>query len=170
MWINGQDMCREMAQGLTELSEHQLDSLSLGDTMGVEQMMHSRVTGHKGQTVSQFEALLTQGALVPFAGNAKSGFVDQLECHPGIYLTGLFAGPAAQQVPGTQAQVFWHQEPDTHQVAGDLVAQELPDLPFDAAAITGLKATRGFCSLRFNTWRRGRGKPKMEFFFGDRIR
>ena len=57
---------------------------------------------------------------------------------------------------------------DTNQVAGDLVAQELPDLPFDAAPITGLNATRGLCSLRFDAWRRG--KPKMEFFFGDRIR
>ena len=170
MWINGQDLRREMAQGLTEFSEHQLDSLRLGDTMGIEQMVHSRVTDHKRQSVSHFEALLTQGALVPFAGNAKSGFVDQLECHPGFYLTGRFAGPAAQQVPGAQAQVFGSQEPDTNQVAGDLVAQELPDLPFDAAAITGLKATRGFCSLRFDAWRRGRGKPKMEFFFGDRIR
>lgn len=76
MRINGQDLSRIMAQGLTELSEHQLDCLCLGDAMGIEQVVHGRVTDHEGQSVGYFETLLTQRPFVPFTGNAESCFVD----------------------------------------------------------------------------------------------
>ena len=85
-------------------------------------------------------------------------------------MAGGFAGPAAQKIPRAQAQVFGCKEPDTEKVAGDLVTQELPDLPFDAPFITGLNATCGLCPLAFDAWGVGRGKRKMEFFFGARIR
>lgn len=170
MGINGQDLSRIMAQGLPELSEHHLDSLCLGDAMGVEQMVDGGVTDHEGQSVGHFEALLTQRPVLPFARKAQSGFVDQLQGHPGFYMAAGSAGPATQQIPGAQAQMFGCKEPDTHEVAGDLVAQQLPDLAFDAALVTGLNATSGLCSLRFDAWKVGCGKRKMEFFFGARIR
>ena len=66
--------------------------------------------------------------------------------------------------------MFWGKEPDADQVAGDLVTQELPHLAFDATLITGLNATSGLCFLDFDDGGIGRGKRKMEFFFGDRIR
>lgn len=84
-----------MAQGLTEFSEHQLGGLCVGHGMGIEQMVHGRVTDYEGQSVSYFEALVAQRPVVPFAGKAQSGFVDQLQGHPGFYMAGGFAGPAA---------------------------------------------------------------------------
>lgn len=95
MRINGQHLRRIMAQGLTELSEHQLGGLGIGHGMGIEQMVHGRVTDHKGQPVSYFEALVAQRPVVPFASEAQSGFVNQLQGHPGFYMAGGFAGPPA---------------------------------------------------------------------------
>jgi len=123
MRINGQDLSRIMAQDLTELSKHQLDSLCVGDAMGIEQMVHGRVTDHEGQSVSHFEAPLTERSFVAFARNAEGSLVNQLQGHPGFYMTGRFAGPVGEQVPGAQAQVFGHKEPGTHEVAGNLVTQ-----------------------------------------------
>ncbi len=48
------------------------------------------------------------------------------------------AGPAAQQVPGSQPQVFGQKQPEAGEIAADLVGQALADTAFDAQRITGL--------------------------------
>ena len=91
--------------------------------MGIEQMVHGGVTDHEGQSIGHFEALLTERAFVAFTRNAEGGLVNQLQGHSGFYMTGGFAGPAGEQVPSTQAQVFGHKEPGANEVAGNLVTQ-----------------------------------------------
>lgn len=66
--------------------------------------------------------------------------------------------------------MFGRKEPDTEKITRDLVTQVLPHLTFDATLITGFNATSGLCFLDFDDGGIGRGKRKMEFFFGDRIR
>lgn len=79
--------------------------------------------------------------------------MNQLQGHPGLDIAGRFAGPAKKQIPGSQAQVFADEKPNTGEVAGDLVAEQLSDPTLDVLLITGLEATDGFCPLRLNTRR-----------------
>jgi len=170
MWINGQNLSGVMTQGVAQFSQGQLGGVCFPDGTRIEQMVYGRITGHKGQPIGHFKALLTEAAIVAFSSNAQSGFVDQLHGHPGFDITTVFAGPAAQQVPGAQAQMFGNQEPDTDEVAGDFIAEQLADLPLDAARITGLNPPCRLGPLCFERCRIAYGKGDVEFFFEGHIR
>jgi hypothetical protein len=44
-------------------------------------------------------------------------------------------GPATQQIPGSQAQVFGYEQPEADQITGNLIGQELADAAFHAQVI-----------------------------------
>ena len=50
------------------------------------------------------------------------------------------AAPAAEQVPGSQPQMFGNQQPEADQVSRDLVGQKLPHAAFQAGRIAGFAA------------------------------
>jgi hypothetical protein len=99
--------------------------------------MHGLIGGDEGKTIEQFKALLTQATGLPDASHTQSGFMHQLQGQAGFHLSSGLAGPAAQQVPRSQSQVFGHQEPEADHVAGDFVGQQLPDAAFQAGRIGG---------------------------------
>jgi hypothetical protein len=45
------------------------------------------------------------------------------------------SGPAGEQIPGSQAQVFGYEQPEADQITGNLIGQELADAAFDAQVI-----------------------------------
>ncbi len=168
MRINGQDLSRIVPQGLAEFSQHQLGALGFAHGMSVQQFMDSAVTGYERQSVGRLEALLTEGAIVAFTRNAQGGFMNQLQGYPWLNTAGLFAAPATKQVPGSQTQMFRSKQPDTDEVAGDFVAEQLAELTLDGVLITGFNPTGRLCPLGLDAGRIWRGERKVEFFFGAR--
>ncbi len=79
----------------------------------------------------------------------------------------MLAGPAAEQVPGAQAQMFGDQQPKPHQVTGDLVGQKLSYTTFQAGGVTRFYALAFLGGLRLD----GQlilGTKAVEFFFEAR--
>ncbi len=76
--------------------------------------------------------------------------MDQLECQARLGSIAGLAGPAAEQVPGTQTQVFGDQKPKPDQVAGDFVGQKLSYTTFQAGGITRFDAFAFLGGLRLD--------------------
>ena len=96
--------------------------------------------------------------------------MDQLQGQTRLDLGGVLAGPAQEQVPGSQAQVFGDQQPDAEQVAGDLITEQLPNRSLDAGGIGRFDPTGFFRALGVDQrWLWG-GKWDVEFFFEGRSR
>lgn len=83
---------------------------------------------------------------------------------------GQLAGPSAHQIPGAQAQMFGHQQPQAQEVAGDLICQELANLPFHAAIVGELEAGLSLGALDGDLGWRFFWIEAVEFFFERRNR
>ena len=105
-----------------------------------QQGVNGHVAGHEGKSVGQLEAALAERALLPQARGTEGRLVDHLQRQTRFDALGRLTAPTAEQVPCAQPQVFGNQQPQAHQVAGDLVGQELPHAAFDAERIAGLGA------------------------------
>ena len=125
MGIDGQHLGGEMTQGRPQLSEHDLNGLGFGHAVGIEQIMNGPITGHEGQSVGDFKALLAEGAFLALAGQAQGRFMNQLEGQAGLHRGGVAAAPITEKIPAAQAQVLGHEQPDAHPVTGDFVAKQL---------------------------------------------
>jgi hypothetical protein len=66
--------------------------------------------------------------------------------------------------------VLGHQQPDPHLVAGDLVGQQLTDLPLQTLRVGRFGAPTLGGALGQNRQRRGLGIKDVEFFFAGRNR
>ena len=104
------------------------------------------------------------------AGQTQGGFMHQLQGQTRFDLFGGRLGPAAQQVPGSQAQVLGHQQPDADLIAGDFVGQQLTDLPLQALRIGRLGALTLGSALGEQRGQRGLVIKRVEFFFAGRNR
>lgn len=101
---------------------------------------------------------------------AQSGLVDDLERQSRGQILGLGLGPTADQLPGSQAQMFGHQQPDADLIAGDAVGQQLTDPPLQALRVGRLTALP-FGGALGEDGRAGRlGVKGVEFFFAGRSR
>ena len=135
MRINGQQLALEVMAGPADLSQGDLQGLGFGDGVRVEQFVNGGVAGHKGQAVGDLEPFLAERAPLTQALMAQGGFVHQLQRQAREDRRAGLAGPAAEQVPHTQAQVLGDQEPGTHLVASDFLGQQLAHAPFQADRI-----------------------------------
>jgi len=164
MRVDGQEFPAEMTGGEAELSQGDLEPLRFGDRVLIEQMVDGYVGGDEGETVDQLETLLAQRACLPYAGDAQGGLMDQLQGQSRLDLLGWLLGPAAQQIPSAQAEVLGHQEPKSHEVAGDFVGQELPHAALDALGVARLEPSAKQGTLCFDGWFSCRSVA-IEFFF-----
>lgn len=120
--------------------------------------------------VSQRESFLAEGAPGAQVARAERRFVDQLQGQPGLDGLRAAAGPGAEQVPSAQAQMVGEKQPDTDQVAGDFVGQQLADLTFQALRIGWGRALFLGGALGENRPGRRFGIKRLEFFFEGRNR
>jgi hypothetical protein len=164
MRVDGQEFSAEMAGGEAQLSQGDLEPLRFGSRVLIEQMVDGYVGGDEGETVDQFETLLAQRACLPYAGDAQGGLMDQLQGQSRLDLLAWLLRPTAEQIPGAQAEVLGHEEPKSHEVAGDLVGQELPHAALNALGIARLEPSAKQGTLCFDGWFSGRSVA-IEFFF-----
>jgi hypothetical protein len=167
MRIDSQNATRKMAAGETHFGQGDLEILGLRDGVFVQEFVHSDITGQKGKPIGQFEALLTQGAALADAGGTKGCFMHELQGETRLDAFGGLSGPALQQVPGSQTEMFGDQEPETDQVAADLVGQELTHAAFDAERIARLGPGACGGALGLERWF-GFRTVAIEFFFVSR--
>ena len=80
------------------------------------------------------------------------------------------SGPGAEQIPGAQAEVLGNEQPQTDQGAGNLVGQQLPDLPFQTFGVRQELALLELGMLSENLLGRGLRVKGVEFFFAGRNR
>ena len=129
---------------------------------------HRQIGGQEGQTVGQLESALVQATPGAHTGDTQGRLVDQLQGEAGLDPLGGLARPAAQQVPGSQAEQLGSEQPQADGTVAHLVGQELTDLPFEAAGIAG----------QYSHARLGRpggqrlwlaGTTPIEFFFEGRL-
>ncbi len=141
--ITGLRLRRGLNQQIFEL----VNGLSfLASDMAVHELLGARtVADEEGKAVSQFEDLLVQAAAQPHARDAKRRLVDQLQSQTRFDAFRASGGPAAYQVPGSQAEKFGDEQPQPGQVSHDLVGEQLPHASLDAFRVAryGLGAFLG---------------------------
>jgi len=122
----------------------------------------------KGQTIEEFEAFLGQGAGGTEVHDSQGGFMSELQGQAGGEVGRGGSGPAAEQIPGTQAQVFGYEQPEADQITGDLIGQELADAAFDAEVVELFAAILADGSKGFQLHGGTLGVELIEFFFAVR--
>jgi hypothetical protein len=166
--VQDQEASAEMAAGPAQFAQGDLQALRVGHGAGGEQIVNGLITGDEGQTVGHFEAFLAEGAATAQIAVAQGGLVDDLERQSRSQLLGL--GPTAEQLPGSQAQMFGQQQPDANLIAGDAVGQQLTDAPLQGPRV-GRFTALAFGGALGENGRAGRlGVKGVEFFFAGRSR
>lgn len=158
----------KVAASTTQASPSELKFFRVRHGMGQQQVVNALIGHHKGQAVEEFEALLAERAGSAKMHHSQSGFVNQLQGHAGGQLGGGGPGPACQHIPGSQAQVFGRQQPESDQVARNLIGQQLTNAAFDAEVIELFAPifSQGSKGLQFHG---GTLRVELiEFFFGVR--
>ena len=159
-----------MAAGPAQFAQSDLQALRGGDRAGRQPFMHGLVAGDERQPVGHLEAFLAERAAGPQMAAAQGGLVDDWQGQARRQFLRAGLRPAAEQVPGAQAQGLGHPPPDPHLVAGDLVGQPLTDLPLQAGRVGRFGAPTLGGALGQNGQRWGLGIKGVEFFFAGRNR
>jgi hypothetical protein len=95
--------------------------------------------------------------------------VDKLECQARFEAFAGLAAPAAEQIPSAQSQMFGHQQPQPHEIATDLIGEQLSHAALEARGVGRLDAGALFGPKGlYDEGLRG-GAIAMEFFFAARI-
>jgi hypothetical protein len=127
--------------------------------------VNTLIGSHKRQAVKNLEALLAQTTGRAKMHHPQGGFVNQLQRQTSGKLARGWAGPARQQIPGAQTQVFRSQQPQADKVARDLIGQQLTDAAFDAEGgdLFSTISSQRAKGLDFHDWTLG--VELIEFFF-----
>lgn len=169
--INSQQSGLKISRGTTHSAQGNLQANAFGDRVFVEQVVNGRIRRDERQTVGQFESTArVQRAVGANPARADGRLVNQLQSQTRFDAFARLPGPAAQKVPGSEPEMFGHQQPDAGEVAGDFVGKSLSHRAFEAERITGLVfgsfATDSGLDLGgFMT-----GTTLIKFFFEGRIR
>jgi hypothetical protein len=129
--------------------------------------MNRWIAGDKREPIGQFKAFLGERAPVAQATRTERGFMDQLQRQSGLNTGPVPCCPTTEQIPGAQTQVLWNQQPQTDQIAIDLIGQQLTDSAFNAGGVGGLCFGAFFGPLGFDG-ELSTGTVTMEFFFEGR--
>ncbi len=111
MRIDGQDPALEIARSEAHLAQGQLQAFAVDHGSGREQLVDGRIGGKEWQAIGQLKDVLVQAAAQPQASDTEGRLVDELQSQSRLDSFGTLPGPAADQVPGTQAQQFRGQQP-----------------------------------------------------------
>ena len=133
-----------------------------------QQLVHRQIGGQEGEAVGQLESALVQAAAAAHAGDTQGRLVDQLQGKAGLYPLGGLARPAAQQVPGSQAEQLGSEQPQADGIVAHLVGQELTDAALKAAGIAG-HHSRARLGHPGGQRLRLAGTIPIEFFFEGRL-
>ena len=77
-----------------------------------------------------------------------------------------WAGPATQQIPDAQAEIFWNEQPEADEVAGDLIGQQLAYTAFQTDRIARFLSVAATSAIALN--KLSVGTKRVEFFFVGR--
>ena len=133
--------------------------------MSIEEVVDGGIGSDERQAVEGFKAFVTQAAFFSQAMDAQGGFVDLLQGQTRFDAFRGLAGPAAEQVPGAQDEVFGDEQPKADKGATDLVGQVLAPSSFEADGVGGVRQLALLGTLGLNAgWR---GWRHVEFFFED---
>jgi hypothetical protein len=88
--------------GAAHATQGDLEVLGFGDGVCVQEVMDGRVADEEGQPVGQLKAALAEGAVAALAVVAEGRFVEQLKGDPGFHALRGLAGPATEQIIGTE--------------------------------------------------------------------
>ena len=69
MGIDGQEVAAEMPGSASQLSQRDLQVLSLIDRVSSQELMNGHIGDYKRQSIEQFKAFLAQGALLAHTGH-----------------------------------------------------------------------------------------------------
>jgi len=94
--------------------------------------------------------------------------VDQLKGQVWSDVSGGLMGPGAYQVPGSQAQMFGHQEPQPDEGPGDLIGQELANVALATVGVGRFEPGDRLGAMGLQLQRLGGGPKDVEFFFAGR--
>ena len=170
MRIDGQQAAGEVPSSSAHHPEVRLESVGLGDRMGIQQVVNGLIARHEGQSIGQLESFLRQTARLTDTRHAQSRFMYQLQCQARFDALGRLLGPLAQKIPRAQPQMLGHQQPQAHHVARDLVGQQLTHAPFDRPRVGRLGAYAALGAISFSLDGVSIGPIPVEFFFVGRIR
>ncbi len=168
MWVQRQEASPVVARGAPDLAQGYLEKLAVRDGVRGQEVMDRDIGGQEGETVGQLEPPLVEATPGAYARAAQRRLVNQLQGQPGLNPLGGLASPAAEQVPGSQAEQLGGQEPEADRTVADLIGQELTNLPLDAAGIArehGRARLGGPSGNRLGL----AGTISIEFFFEDRL-
>lgn len=166
MRVDGEQTPLKVAAGTAKTPQAELKSFGMFYGMGHEQVMNARIGNHERETVEKFEAFLAERAVRTGVHHSQGGFMNKLHGRAGGKIGRGGTGPVSQQIPGSQAQVFGGQQPETDEVAGNLIGQQLADAAFDAEAIESFAPVLSQGAKGFQFHDRTLGMKLIEFFFG----
>ena len=121
--VYGQEVTLKVAASPTDASQGQLKIFGVLNRMGDKQIMNTLIGDYERQAIEELKSLLAEGSCRSQVHDPQSGFMNQLHGHTGGKIGWGGAGPARQQIPCAQAQVFWSQQPEANQVSGNLIRQ-----------------------------------------------
>ncbi len=104
MGVDGQGSTAEVVGGAAELAQGHLEALDVGNGVFSEETVDRPIGCEKGETVSEFEAPLTQGATVAQARDGQGGLVDRLQRQAWLDRLGRPVGPTPEQVPDPEPE------------------------------------------------------------------
>lgn len=168
--IDGEEFAAEMAAGVALVSEGDLEGLGLGDGVGGKQHVNGLVGGDEGKAVGDLESLLAEDAALAQSRDAQGGLVDQLKGEAGLDALGRLPAPAAQKVPGAQAQMLGQKQPQADARARHLIGEDLTNAAFETWRIARFVSPALLGALGFHLDERGVwvGPGRVEFFFEGR--
>ena len=132
--------------------------------MGLEEIVNTLIGSDEGQAVEEFEALWGEGAGSAEGHDSPRGLVHELQGQAGREVGGGGPGPAGEQIPGSQAQVFGCQPPEADEIAGNLIRQELADAACEAAGVELFAAILADGAEGFQFHEGTLGVERIEFF------
>jgi len=134
--------------------------------------MDGTVGRQPSQPIGQFEARVPEGAIVTKRWPTQRRLVHQVQPQARVQsiLIGRFTRPCPQQVPGAQTQVLRDEQPQSEQITGNFISQELPNLSFHAAGIGWFELDSLSGALSGQRRRGVFGVECVEFFFARRNR
>ncbi len=168
--VDDEDASAKVVAGVTEFAEGDLQLVGVGDGMTVEEKVDGDIGSDKGKSIGQLEAALPQAAAFADAGDAEGGFVDQLQSESRFDAGAGAPGPAAEQVPSAEAEMFGDEQPQADEIAAEAVGEGLANAGFDGGGVARAAPADIFGGMGFDGWDRSvRPEPK-EFFFEGRSR
>ena len=173
MRIDQQHVPAKIPAGESHLPQRDLQTLSVFDRVRSEQLVDRGVAGHERQTVGEFEAAaIGQRAIVANSAHAQRRLLDHLHREPRFDVFARTARPAAQQIPGSESEMFGRQQPHSDKMTADLVRQELSHVAFHARRIrapsTSTQTRVASLERRFSVSGVSHRPQSMKFFFEAR--